>query len=341
MTPIITQSYTEFLEKMTHFREKLIIILPHEQTDIDAYAASFALKELLHKLNYKCYVYLSKLNKETENYIQKLRLPQFRQDKETITRLLNKEKSSYLLILVDFSSTERLIEPDTKKIALNAMKIYSIDHHITQVSENIAIVLNRPYKSTTEIIADMILFLNYQSILAKKEISLSMVGAILQDTLFLRHANRKTFHILSMIADEEIYEKARSAMVGSKKDISEKIARIKGAQRAQILRIDDTLIAITHIGSYESSVASSLVSLGADIALCISEKRDYVRISGRTNMEIDIANIFINVAKQIDGIAGGHKKAATLMAKKKSIEVDYIVKQIVDNIISYLKNQKN
>lgn len=99
---------------------------------------------------------------------------------------------------------------------------------------------------------------------------------------------------------------------------SERVARLKGVLRSQILKVNGFLVALSEIGSFEASVARSLVALGADVALVASERKGECRLSVRLSkgfMErtgISASrDIAAEVANKIGGKGGGHDAAGS------------------------------
>src|SRR5207244_12645018 len=79
-------------------------------------------------------------------------------------------------------------------------------------------------------------------------------------------------------------EKARR-MPRGEPDYGEVVARLKGAQRLEIIRIGPWVIARSRVGSFHAPVARGLLNLGADIAIATGgiggEPRGSLRSSGR------------------------------------------------------------
>jgi nanoRNase/pAp phosphatase (c-di-AMP/oligoRNAs hydrolase) len=97
---------------------------------------------------------------------------------------------------------------------------------------------------------------------------------------------------------------------------SEKIAKLKGAQRLVFVREGGYIIATSHVSSFESSVAKALVHMGADAAFVGAAKEGEVRISGRAQRGLVGKGYHLGrdilpaIAPLIQGDAGGHAGAA-------------------------------
>ncbi len=99
-------------------------------------------------------------------------------------------------------------------------------------------------------------------------------------------------------------------------ELGERIAKLKAFSRLRLARAcSDILIAVTHIGSYESVVARSLVEEGADVAIVVTERREHFRVSVRASRRalasgVTAAGIARFIAERYGGEGGGHEAAA-------------------------------
>ena len=100
-------------------------------------------------------------------------------------------------------------------------------------------------------------------------------------------------------------------------DPSERIARLKACQRAKLMKIDDWIIALSHVSAFQASAARALISLGADLAVVAGQVDDAVRISLRcTNEFHEKTGIHLgrDIAKPLGdylhGMGGGHSISA-------------------------------
>jgi len=271
-----------------------------------------------------------------------MNFPLFNRDKERIYDIV-RENEEICIILVDFTDPSRLEKKEIKDIVKQAKVLIAIDHHHAAQRDNLGFLLLKPFNSTAEIVVEFMFNLNLVSILEKnKELSTALIGGILVDTSFLDRANSKTFYTLSVLSRYGSYSRILHALKNVPKSIDEKIARLKGAQRLKISRINDTIIVFSNIGSYESSVASALIGLGADIAIVLSKKKHIARIVGRSKINIDLGGIFKKIADKYMGVGGGHRGAAALNIKlKNEKKLDSIIDEIYELITQNLLKQKN
>jgi nanoRNase/pAp phosphatase (c-di-AMP/oligoRNAs hydrolase) len=128
---------------------------------------------------------------------------------------------------------------------------------------------------------------------------------------------KNTFeHFLTLLQHGADYERVLN-LLSIPLDKSERIARLKAAQRTVVYDEFDLLIAATKIRSYEASACRALIGLGADIAIACADKRDEVRISARSNLTVnretglDLArDVMEPLGEMIGGAGGGHPSAA-------------------------------
>ncbi len=333
---IDSSTYMAFISFLKENECKDIIILPHEQPDLDAYASCWGLKELLSRLKLNPLVLLPSIPMELNYILHTMNFPLFDSDRNKIYKNRGRDTRK-CIILVDFSNPERIEKKEIKSITDQADIMVAIDHHYAKQVGNLNYLLYKPYNSTSEIITELIIALDYSSILENKDLSTALIGGILIDTSFLDRANSKTFYLLSILSNYGSYSKIASTLKRIPRNIDEKIARLKGAQRTKIYRIDNTLIVFTKVGSYESSVASSLVKLGADIAIVTSKKQHVTRIIGRSRININLGEIFRTIADKYGYIGGGHSGAAVLTIQQKNDErVETIINELYKSIVNLL-----
>lgn len=116
-------------------------------------------------------------------------------------------------------------------------------------------------------------------------------------------------------------------------EVSEKIARLKAAQRAQILKLDDWIVALTVVGAFEASAARGLLELGADVAIVASEN-DKTRVSGRARekfyreTKIHLGRDVMQVLEaKLGGSGGGHAVAG---GYEGEAPVELVLKEVVE-----------
>ena len=159
------------------------------------------------------------------------------------------------------------------------------------------------------------------------------------DSGFFKHGNNNTIQNVGKLLCQDINLQDVFLLLKSEKDISSKIANIKGLQRVELIREGKYLIGITKVSSFGASVTSMLLKIGFDIGIAISKEQNQNRINARAKKRVciktglNLGKILEEISEQYKGSGGGHDGAASLTI---TIEPDTIVLKIVENIKQYL-----
>ncbi len=307
-----------------------IVVTAHRNADPDAYASARALRDVLR----------------SEGFDARLVLPEgmSQPTKRLVKEVLGVEPSeaedeppeeSAMAVVADTASPEQL-----GSLADFALKVILVvvDHHDSnRLVEYATLKLYDPSaRATSEIV-----FMLAEKVLGvelSREVRTLLLAGIVYDT---RHFVMSTPRVLRVAADlmdlgAEL-DKALKALQSPSMEISERIARLKAAQRAHVFRASDYLIAVTHVGAFESSAARSLLDLGADLAIVVSEHGSEVRIIGRARKGIVEAlgvnlgrDIMEPLGKLLHGSGGGHAQAAGASVKTS-------LERAVDTVIDVLR----
>jgi phosphoesterase RecJ-like protein len=137
------------------------------------------------------------------------------------------------------------------------------------------------------------------------------------DTRHFAMANSSTLQIIAKLVTEGIDVQETLALFALPVDTSERLAKLKACKRAKILRINDWIIALSHVSAYQASGAKALVDLGAHVSAVAGMKNGKIEISLRSsrqfteetgvNLGKDIAT---PLGKSLQGVGGGHAMAA-------------------------------
>jgi bifunctional oligoribonuclease and PAP phosphatase NrnA len=218
-----------------------------------------------------------------------------------------------LVVIVDTSVKTQLGDRLPASYAL-------VDHHLDDgLLEGALFFIQKPTKSTAEIVWT-ILKKNGKKI--DERIALGLMAGVIADTGRFKRASPETFMAAAEIleAGRFDYEKAQEAL-SVPADLSQRIALLKAASRAEVTRQGDWLVACTVVNSFEGSAAMALVDLGADVAFVAGRhgKGDTVRVSARSSRRaarrgINLAKLLGEVARACAGDGGGHRSAAAMEA---------------------------
>ncbi len=328
------ETFLSFLEN------KKITILTHDLLDIDGLASCFTLKYFLNQIleNQEITIYFSELSKPTKDFIKRFseKFPDFYLN---FDKTFNGSKCDLLLIVDTNNLNQVKLENNTNISHLKLPYIF-IDHHFfldsSEANLNPFNFILDNYSSTTEIILDLFESTNTQLTIPLKNL---IIAAIITDTGFFKHANNKSIKNVVKLMRDDIDIQDVFYLLKSDTDISEKIARIKGMQRVNLIREKNYLIGITNVSSFGSSVATMLIKLGFDIAIVLSKEGNHYRINTRAKKGfclktgLHLGKILAEISELYEGNGGGHDGAASITSDKES---NLIITQIIEKIKQYL-----
>ena len=287
-----------------------LVLLCHHNADPDAICSAYAFQGLLTRLrpNINSEIGIgqgiSKLAKNILKYIPM-----------NISSEPDVEKTD-AIILLDTNTVQQLGHLTDRVKKTNA-PIIVIDHHAvhpeTQRTARLCIT-NENSSSTCEMIYDF-----YRQI--KQTPDLNEAKALFLGVAFdTRHfilANTSTFKTISELVDLGVNPQETLSALSLSMDFSERVARIKACRRAQLFKINNWIIALSHVSAYQASAARALVDLGAHLAAVAGQKNEKIEISMRSTREFNqITGIHLgrDIAKPLgeylQGMGGGHATAA-------------------------------
>jgi len=219
-----------------------------------------------------------------------------------------------------------------------------IDHHSTSsLNENAVFFLHRNRSSTAEIVLEV---LKKMGAPIMRRTAFALLAGIVTDTGNFRHASSDSFKAVAELMDLSgiEYNEVIDLLSSVPQDVSMRIAFLKAAQRCVIERVNEWIIVSSNVNSFGGAAASSLVSIGADVAFVGAKRDDVVKISGRARREIqnagiNLAQLMEEISAKYKGAGGGHEGAAGMDA---SGETDVILLACVEHVkASLLKKDKS
>jgi len=289
---------------------KLIVLLCHHNADPDAICSAYALSSLLKRLKPEVEVEVaaaqgaSRLSKYLLNYI-----PASLVDNPRI-------EDADVLIILDTNTIQQL-DDWVERVKNAKAPIIVIDHHASHPeTERLAtlVIADESASSTCEIIYG---FYKEAKVKPNKDEALAIFLGIAFDTRHFILANSTTLKIAAELVDAGVNVQEAFKMLSLPMDPSERIARLKACQRAKLMKINDWIVALSHVSAFQASAARALISLGADLAVVAGQVDDAVRVSLRcTNEFHEKTDIHLgrDVAKPLGeylhGMGGGHSISA-------------------------------
>jgi len=295
---------------IVEFRGKNILLLCHENADLDAFCSAAILARFLKQKKIKSVLAVpSHINEQTLSFAIS----------EKISFSVNPALEGFdVICLFDFNDYEqlgKLRKEFTKKIKKNCVKVIAFDHHEIEKRSIDASkkFVNPKAFSTTEILFDLIgkKFDSKMSFYA----SLGMI----EDTGRFLVGSKKFFESFSKCLSKssanytKVFELAKH-----KAPDGERIAFLKAAKRSNTIKLKKAIVVTSTISFYHGAVSTKLLDFGADISLvCGTEKKGLTHLAARAETgfkeEKDfnlMRHLFVPLQKAIDGDAGGHSGAA-------------------------------
>jgi len=300
----------EIMALIDELDAQLVVLLCHHNADPDAICAAYALSQLLRRLRPKLSIEIaaaggpSKLSKFLFN-----ELPV-----ELTTQPPIEEAA--LLILLDTNTIQQLDEWGERVKASNSPVIV-IDHHAGHPeTERLATlcIADEEASSTCEIVYNF--FKEMKVELAETEAKALFLGMAF-DTRHFILAKSSTYKAVAELVDVGVKTEEALSLLSLPMESSERIARLKAGQRVRLIKVNDWLVALSHVSAYQASAARALIGLGAHVAIVAGQRGENIQISLRSSRDFyegagvhlgrDIAN---PLGAYLHGMGGGHATSA-------------------------------
>ena len=288
---------------------KLAVLLCHHNADPDAIGAAYAFKGLLGRLRPRLKTEIaaaagpSKLSKRMISV-----LPIELVDQPRI-------EAADLIFLLDTNTLQQLEEWSTR---INVDKpLVMIDHHASHPETEKRVTLSvsdETVSSTCELV-----YLMFKE--AKVEPNLDEAKALFLGITFdTRHfiiSTSDTLKIVAELVESGVNPQEIISVLSLPMEKSERLARLKAAERIKLLKMKDWLIAFSHVSAYQASACRGLVSLGAHVAVVAGKKQKKIQASFRASRKFfDETGVHMgrDLAKPLGdflgGMGGGHAVSA-------------------------------
>jgi phosphoesterase RecJ-like protein len=288
---------------------KLAVLLCHHNADPDAIGAAFAFKGLLKRL---------RPNLETEIAAASgiSRLSKSMMDVLPIELVDNPRiETADLIVILDTNTIQQLdewserIKPDSPLVV--------VDHHASHPETERRATLSvtdEASSSTCEIVHR--LFKEAKLNPTADEAKALFLG-IAFDTRHFIIATSDTLKVVSDLVDAGVNAQETLPILSLPMEHPERIARLKAANRMNLLRIDDWLIAFSRVSAYQASACRALIALGAHVAVVAGQKQNKIQVSFRASREF-YAETGVHMGRDLakplgdflGGMGGGHSVSA-------------------------------
>jgi phosphoesterase RecJ-like protein len=301
------QEITKILDELD---AKLVVLLCHHNADPDAICSAYAFKSLLKHFKPNLEVQIgaahgiSRLSKHLLKYLP-----------VTVETQPNVENSD-VIILLDTNTIQQLNNLG-EKVKTSKAPVIVIDHHAphpeTQKLAKLYIA-NEEASSTCEIVYN---FYKQTGIKPGENEAKALFLGIAFDTRHFIIANSSTLKTVAELTDAGVNAQETLPLLSLPMEFSERLARLKASRRAKLVKINEWIIAFSHVNAYQASAARAIIELGAHVAVVAGQKNENLEISLRSTREFykktgihlgrDIAK---PLGEYLHCMGGGHSTAA-------------------------------
>jgi nanoRNase/pAp phosphatase (c-di-AMP/oligoRNAs hydrolase) len=286
------------------------LVLGHQNADPDAVCSGFAFTILAQHVNKKLQLAFAApegVSKLSKQILQTVPLE--------ITD--NPDPSTTDLIITVDTNTLQQLGSLRAGVVQSRKPLVMIDHHAPHPdNEKTAtfVICDENATSTCEMILKM-----YKKLRIKptRAVSQALLIGLLVETGHLSIATRNTFNSAFELINRGANPETALAATRTSMDESERIARMKSAQRLRMDRVGKWVIALSEVGSYHASAARALIALGAHLSVVAGKRNGELTVSFRCTREItsetglhlgrDLAS---PLGEKMGGMGGGHATAA-------------------------------
>jgi phosphoesterase RecJ-like protein len=306
------RAWDEILEFFTERRIHNILIVCHRNADPDAIGSAYGLKSLISESSpsvSRIGILAEDVNEVSDRMIEAY--PNITIEDDVIT-------DPDAFVLVDVNNVDH-VGRFSEKIRKSGTPIIILDHHVPRESNNENVVImfiDENSSSTAEIVSSI-----YEST-GRKPSSLGatiLLIGIVYDSKRFSTPKRSAFHAADFLINAGADYESVLSVLRHPIDRSEKIARLKAAQRTKVVEINGWIIVSSTVSSFEASVCRGFIDLGADVAIVSSNRKGRGRrVSGRCTevfheeTGVSLAKIMEKVGLELNGSGGGHPTAATV-----------------------------
>jgi phosphoesterase RecJ-like protein len=303
-------TFTDITQILDEAHASFVLLLCHHNADPDAICSAYAFQSLLAKCRPNMTVEIgmgqgiSRLSKHILKHIS------------IAVNLQPDVEKADAIVLLDTNTTQQLGHLAERVTETNA-PIIVIDHHAAHPqTEQIAklCITNEEASSTCEMVYNFYKQLNMKPDLNEAK---ALFLGITFDTRHFVLAKTSTFKTISELSDIGVNPQEELSSLALPMDFSERVARMKACRRAKLIKVENWIIALSHVSAYQASAARALVDLGAHMAAVAGQKNEKIEVSMRCTREFNqVTGIHLgrDIAKPLGeylkGMGGGHATAA-------------------------------
>ncbi len=323
---------------------KTACIVTHRLADVDAYCSAYALTSLLK--SYKSMksihvIFPDGLNSLACRVKEYYNLSLFKHTTvyyEYTYGTSIKPISDIDIIIVADTNNPIMLGDAYKLVRESKCDKVIIDHHapskdIHSLADEL--IIDTDVSSTCELVYKLF---RERKIKISKDVAEVLLLGILTDSQHLTIARCKSIEVVSMLCRSASLDHARSILAIGR-DYSERVARLKAAQRCRLYKANGFIIALSKVGSYHASAAKALIDLGADLAIVMSSDGMLTKASVRSTQEFYTQtrlHLGTDLLATISDAGGGHPTAASITLECGEDELSSRIMKIIKDRIGKL-----
>jgi nanoRNase/pAp phosphatase (c-di-AMP/oligoRNAs hydrolase) len=149
----------------------------------------------------------------------------------------------------------------------------------------------------------------------------ALMAALFVETKHFLLARGSTFEVAAKLVKAGADPRRLSGMLSSPMNRSERVARLRAAERSSVTMLGNWIVVTSQLGSYQSSAARAFLTLGAHVAFVAGEVKERIRVNMRATEDFYqktgahlARDVAIPLGKMLEGMGGGHPTAAGLTA---------------------------
>ncbi len=308
-------SFQDIVKILEEKQASFVLLLCHRSADADAICSAYGLQGLLKRFLPNVVMEIGcpqGINKPSKTLLEQLPI--------TVNLKPNIE-SAEVIFLLDMNTIEQLDEVADIIKKSPAPKII-IDHHApsgeTQEICQLCIIDDKAAAN-----CELIYRLYEQAKITPtlNEAKALFVG-IAFDTRHFALGNSPTFQIVAKLVTTGIDVQQTLAQFALPIDPSERVAKLKAAKRAKVIKIEGWIVALSHVSAYQAPAAKALVDLGAHMAAVAGKKNGKLEISLRSTRQfMEGAGVHLGtdiaapLGEYLGGVGGGHAMASGVSGK--------------------------
>ncbi|WXG40794.1 MAG: bifunctional oligoribonuclease/PAP phosphatase NrnA [Candidatus Freyarchaeum deiterrae] len=291
---------------------KKILILCHQNADPDALCSAYAIKNLIASLfpRIESLIGSDDLSKISNGILEYLQI--------SIAKEFNIELFD-AFIIVDTNNVEQL--GCYRLVSTLSKPIMFVDHHTPQLSTTQITkytLIDETSSSTAEIVYNLF---KEAGVKPSPDTAMALLIGITYDSKHFLLANASTFKTTTDLIDAGADYTSAIERLRTPMPRSERIARLKAINRAEINDVKNWIIVVSNVSAYEASACRALIETGADIAIVGAKKKNAMRISARATQNIHkktgihLGKLMEELGALVEGMGGGHSTAAGFNGK--------------------------